>query len=283
MVLMGSWVRKRPLLFGFALMFALTWPIEFWLVAASRGWVTTRPPELLAIFVGWGFVIAAVTLTAVVDGRAGLRALGRRLVTWRVGLRWYAVALFAFVLIDLVAVGLAAALSGAMPDFSQVFARVLFGPTEVLWAFVVPFFLFDAVANGEELGWRGYALPQLLRRHGALLASMILGLVWAGWHLPKFLVDGGTHEGFGWFLLDVLAKAVLFTWLYQHTRGSLLLAILFHASINTSAIFLPIMTAVTGESLAFALSVVIKVILAGLVVARCGAAHLSRSPVQSYA
>lgn len=278
MLMIGSWVRKRPLLFGFALMFALTWPIELWLVAASRGWVTSGPPELLAIFVGWGFVIAAVVLTSVIDGRAGLRKLGRRLLTWRVGFRWYAVALFGFVLIDLVAVALAAGMSGAAPDFSQVLGRDLFGPTAMLWVFVVPFFVFDAVANGEELGWRGYALPRLLRRHGALLASFILGLVWAFWHLPKFLVVGGTHEGFGWFLLDVLAKAVLFTWLYQHTQGSLLLAILFHASINTSAVFLPIMTAVTGESLTFALSVVIKVTMAGLVVALCGAAHLSRNP-----
>lgn len=272
----SSWARKRPLLFGFALMFALTWPIEFWLVAASRSWEPSGPPELLAIFVGWGFVVAAVVLTAVIDGSAGLHELGRRLITWRVGLRWYAVALFGFVLIDLVAVALAAVLSGASPDFSKVLAHDLFGPTGTLWVFVVPFFLFDAVSNGEELGWRGYALPKLLQRHGALIASVILGLVWAFWHLPKFLVVGGTHEGFGWFLLDVLAKAVLFTWLYQHTRGSLLLAILFHASINTSAIFLPIMTAVTGESLAFALSVVIKVLVAGLIVVRCGPSHLTR-------
>ena len=272
----SSWARKRPLLFGFAVMFALTWPIEFWLVAASHGWMASSPPELLAIFLGWGFVIAAVALTAVIDGSAGLRKLGRRLLTWRVGLRWYAVALFGFVLIDLVAVALAAVLSGASPDFSKVLAHDLFGPTATLWVFVVPFFLFDAVSNGEELGWRGYALPKLLQRHGALIASVILGLVWAFWHLPKFLVVGGTHEGFGWFLLDVLAKAVLFTWLYQHTRGSLLLAILFHASINTSAVFLPIMTAVTGESLAFALSVVIKVLVAALIVVRCGPAHLTR-------
>lgn len=278
MLTISSWVRKRPLLFGFALMFALTWPVEFWLVAASRDWSSSGPPELLAIFVGWGFVIATPVLTAVIDGRTGLRKLGRRLLTWRVGPRWYAVALFGFVLIDLMAVALAAVLSGGMPDLSNVFAQDLFGPTAMLWVFVVPFFLFDAVANGEELGWRGYALPKLLQRHGALIASMILGLVWAFWHLPKFLVVGGTHEGFGWFLLDVLAKAVLFTWLYQHTRGSLLLAILFHASINTSAVFLPIMTAVTGESLAFALSVVIKVLVAALVVVRCGPAHLTRRP-----
>lgn len=278
MLTISSWVRKRPLLFGFALMFALTWPVEFWLVAASRDWSSSGPPELLAVFVGWGFVIATLVLTAVIDGRTGLRKLGRRLLTWRVGPRWYAVALFGFVLIDLMAVALAAVLSGGMPDLSNVFAQDLFGPTAMLWVFVVPFFLFDAVANGEELGWRGYALPKLLQRHGALIASMILGLVWAFWHLPKFLVVGGTHEGFGWFLLDVLAKAVLFTWLYQHTRGSLLLAILFHASINTSAVFLPIMTAVTGESLAFALSVVIKVLVAALVVVRCGPAHLTRRP-----
>ncbi len=273
-----SLVRRQPVLLGFVLMFLFTWPVELWRAAASRGWVTVWPPEPLAIFVGWGFVFAALILTAMVDGRSGLRELGRRLLLWRVGLRWYLVALFAFVVVDLLALGLASWLGGTPLDFSGVYAHGLFGPTEALWVFVLPFFIFDAVANGEELGWRGYALPRLLRQHSALLASLILGLVWAVWHLPKFLVVGGTHEGFLWFLLDVLAKAVLFTWLYQHTRGSLLLAILFHASINTSAVFLPIMTAVSGEALPFVLSVCIKLVWAAAIVLSQGARHLSKDP-----
>ncbi|MDI9383660.1 MAG: hypothetical protein QM518_05110, partial [Verrucomicrobiota bacterium] len=75
-------LRRRPIAAGFVLMFLCTWPIEFWRVAASRGWIDSGPPELLAIFVGWGFVLAAVLLTAVLDGRQGLRALGRRLLLW---------------------------------------------------------------------------------------------------------------------------------------------------------------------------------------------------------
>lgn len=251
-------VRHHPLSSGFILMFLLTWPVELWRAAASHGWTNTYPPELLAIFVGWGFVVATLLLTGLADGRAGLRELGRRLVRWRVSWYWYLVALAGFAVVDAAAVGLAALWRGAAPDFGDVYARTLFGADNNIWVFVLPFLLFDAVANGEELGWRGYALPRLLRRHGALVASLLLGCVWALWHLPKFLVVGGTHEGFGWFLLDVLAKAVLFTWLFNHTRGSLLLAIIFHASINTSAIFLPVMTAVSGDALPFALGVVLK-------------------------
>lgn len=270
-------LRRRPIAAGFVLMFLFTWPVEFWLVAASRGWIGSGPPELLAIFVGWGFVLAAVLLTAVLDGRQGLRALGRRLLLWRVGLPWYLVALGGFVLVDLLAVAFTAGIRGAPPDFSAVYAGNLFGADAVLWVFVLPFFVFEAIANGEELGWRGYALPRLLQRHSALAASLLLGVVWALWHLPKFLVVGGTHEGFGWFLLDVLAKAVLFTWLYQHTRGSLLLAILFHASINVSAVFLPVMSAVTGDPLPTVIAVVLKTLWAGGVVWLFGPKHLAKN------
>ena len=271
-------VRRHPLLFGFGLMFLLTWPVELWRAAASRGWTSVAVPEPLALFVGWGFVVAALVLTALADGRAGLRELGSRLLRWRVGWRWYLVALFGFAVIDLLAVLLASLWRGEPPAFDRVFAQALFGPSEAVWVFVLPFLLFDAVSNGEELGWRGYALPRLLQRHNALVASLVLGVVWAVWHLPKFLVVGGTHEGFHWFLLDVLAKAVLFTWLYNHTRGSLLLAILFHASINTSAVFLPVMAAVSGDDLPFALGVVLKWLWVAAVVASQGARYLSRDP-----
>lgn len=273
----GRALRRWPVTVGFVSMFLFTWPVEFWRVAASRGWVDTGPPEVLAILVGWGFVLAAVLLTASLDGRPGLRALGRRLLSWRVGLHWYLVALGGFVVIDLLALALTAGIRGTPPDFSAVYARNLFGPDAVLWVFVLPFFVVEAVANGEEFGWRGYSLPRLLRRHSALGASVLLGAVWAVWHLPKFWVVGGTHEGVGWFLLDVLAKAVLFTWLYQHTRGSLLLAILFHASINVSAVFLPVMSAVTGDPLPYAIAVVLKVLWAGTVVWLCGPEHLARN------
>jgi uncharacterized protein len=91
---------------------------------------------------------------------------------------------------------------------------------------------------GEELGWRGFALPQLLARRTPLTASLVLGLVWAAWHLPLLWTAGAVlHDQPPWLLvLDVVAKAVLFTWVFLHTRGSVLIAVLFHASLNVFSI-----------------------------------------------
>lgn len=87
---------------------------------------------------------------------------------------------------------------------------------------------------GEELGWRGSALPRLLSRHNALAASLILGVLWVLWHLPLVWTEGyPLYQQPAWLLLaDALAKSVIFTWVFLNTRGSVLLAVLLHASTN---------------------------------------------------
>jgi membrane protease YdiL (CAAX protease family) len=87
---------------------------------------------------------------------------------------------------------------------------------------------------GEELGWRGYALPRLLASRSALSASLILGVLWGAWHLPTFLAPGTPQYGlpFSAYVLLTTAYSVLFTWIYLHTRGSVLIATLFHGAIN---------------------------------------------------
>ena len=87
---------------------------------------------------------------------------------------------------------------------------------------------------GEELGWRGFALPRLLTRHNALVASLILGVIWGLWHLPLVWTEGAPMYQLPiWlFLVDITAKSVLFTWVFLHTRGSVLLAMLLHAATN---------------------------------------------------
>ena len=92
----------------------------------------------------------------------------------------------------------------------------------------------------EELGWRGYWLPRLQERYGALASSIFLGLVWGLWHLPLALTPGDIRSGtfFGWTVLGTVATAVVFTWAYNHTGGSLLIALLFHTAINITGLFL---------------------------------------------
>jgi uncharacterized protein len=87
---------------------------------------------------------------------------------------------------------------------------------------------------GEELAWRGFALPRLLTHHNALVASLILGVLWALWHLPLVWTEGATmyQQPIWLFLMDIMATSVLFTWVFLHTRGSVLIAMLFHGATN---------------------------------------------------
>jgi hypothetical protein len=202
---------------GFVTMFALTWPIDLW-AAASHGWVVT-PPSILPLLVGYGFVVAAVVVTGVLDGRDGVRALLRRFLVWRVGVQWYLVVLLGPVVIYLAAVAL----------------------------------------------------------HLALTASLVVGIVWALWHLPKRLAEGGPAHPLWLFLLETTAKGVLFTWVFNGTGGSLLTVTLFHSAVNTSTVFLPIVP--TGDTFRpYAFSVGLFCLAAVTVIVLTRGRLLSRQP-----
>lgn len=241
-----SSIKRYSVLFGVVLIFLCTWSVDLTLAAQDRGWLPTIIPSWLGIFVGYGFVVAALLATSVVEGWAGIRALLRRYLIWRVGIAWFAVVLLGPVIVDLLAIGIAWMAGGPTPDFTQPFVRQVldFGPSVGLGGLALIWLLFEMLTNGEEIGWRGYLLPRLLTRYNALVASLILGVIWALWHLPKFWMGGIQADAHGysfWVLgLDLLAMAVLYTWVSQHTRGSLLLATLLHAANNTAFMLLPI-------------------------------------------
>jgi membrane protease YdiL (CAAX protease family) len=110
------------------------------------------------------------------------------------------------------------------------------------------------VQAGEEIGWRGYALPRLAARMGYARASVLLGVIWAGWHLPLFLVPGLDMQGqsFPVWALSVTALSVAITWLYARTEGSLLLVMLMHSAVNQTLEIVP--SSVANASNPFALS-----------------------------
>lgn len=121
-------------------------------------------------------------------------------------------------------------------------------------------FLVILVLGGplnEELGWRGFALPALQRQLSPRAASLVVGLFWAVWHLPLFWIPGASQEGLPLvpILAQIVALSVLFTWLYNRTRGSLLLALLFHAALNATGAVLPLLPAATGSTQAMYLTV----------------------------
>jgi membrane protease YdiL (CAAX protease family) len=259
-------------------MFACTWPIDLWAAAASRGMSVAIPP-VLPILVGYGFVVAAVAMTAIVDGRAGGGALLRRFLVWRFGVLWYAGVLLGPVAVDLAGIGIDVLLHGTVPAFDQPFALRIVGPSLGLVVALPLFFLMGVLTNGEEIGWRGYALPRLQARHSALVASLVIGVVWAVWHVPKFLTLGSAQDYPFWiFLLDTVAKAIIYTWVFNNTGGSLLSVTLLHASANSSVLFLPVLPAVTGDNSVLLTTIALRCVLAIVVVAVAGAARLTRSP-----
>jgi hypothetical protein len=217
-------IRSRPLVVLFLLAFVVTWAV--WVPRAAG-------VELGAVgqLWTWAPVAAALLAAALTGGRSAVAELGSRLVRWRVGLRWYAVVVLGPAAFSLPVAALYALLGGSWADAAPPAFR---GEASlvVLPLFLLVLFVTDDL--GEEVAWRGFALPRLLARHNALVASLILGALWAAWHLPLIWTEGAPLFGQpAWLLLlDMTAKSVLFTWVFLHTRGSVLLAALFHATTN---------------------------------------------------
>ena len=170
----------------------------------------------------WG-----IYLTRRYSGNAGLRDLFARLVRVRVPVVWLLAALFLAPLCSALTAGLAALFAGQAPQFS---ARYL-TPQFVLWDLA-----FGGPLN-EELGWRGFALPRLLQRRSPLAASVGLGLLWALWHLPAFFIPGSAQYGgsFVAYVVVVVCLAIFMTAAHLGTRGSVLIAVLFHTSADATS------------------------------------------------
>lgn len=182
-----------------------------------------------------GPTLAAFIMTAVIEGRAGVLRLLRRYMLWRVGILWY---LFVFLGIPALALLGGFVLPGAVAAFRAPAPAFVLSYVEL---FVVVFF---GVSLFEEPGWRGFALPRLQQRSGPLVGTLLLGALWALWHLPLFLfVPGSVGASTGFigimvpyaaFIFGTLAIAVIFTWVFNNARGSLLLVMFLHTSYDTA-------------------------------------------------
>lgn len=255
-----AFLQRHSLIVGLLLMFAFTWPVDL----AHAGMLPFQVPFGLYLFLGWGFIVAALLMTGLTQGREAVLALLRRYLIWRVGLRWYLVAFLLYPVIFASAIVIDAAHTAAPVDFDRTLAHTFFGTSANLPLFVLPFFLFEALANGEEMGWRGYVLPRLQARHSALVASLILGLLWGFWHLPKYL--GPESGSFAVSMIKALGDAILYTWIYNNTRGSLLLVTIFHAAGNTAGLFLPMANSVSSSNMGALIIAVLLINLAAALV-----------------
>jgi len=238
-------VARRSLIAFFVLTYALTWAM-FITVAVA---VPARTPLGYALVLLGAFApaIVSLTLTASETGAAGVQALLGRIAIIDVPIRWYVFALTFMAGVKLSAAGLHRVLLGAWPQFGSEPLYLI--PLAI--AFSTPF------QAGEEIGWRGYALPRLAERFGVARASVLLGVIWACWHIPQFYIaDADTyHQSFLVWAPQVVAMSVALAWLYTRTGGSLLLVMLMHSAVNNSKDIVPsgVPSGVTGAPGVFSL------------------------------
>ncbi|HWI66213.1 MAG TPA: type II CAAX endopeptidase family protein [Symbiobacteriaceae bacterium] len=208
----------------------------FQIPGASAGQQGGVGMGILPFIVG-GFVpsIVGIVLTAKFEGRPGLRQLWRRLCALRFSLRWYLVILAVPILASGARLVVQWA-TGADVHPAEPLAAILANP--VLW---IPFTI-QVIFLGplsEEFGWRGFAQDRLLARFSPLSGSLLLGLVWACWHIPLFFIPGTSQSAggqpslqFAVFAIGVISESVILTWLYNRTGRSLGAAVLMHATIG---------------------------------------------------
>lgn len=246
MMTIKPFIQRHPVLTYYTLVFVISWGGI--LALAGPGGIpgtqeqveTLFPFMLLTLFAGPS--VAGVLSTSLVDGRAGLRELRARLLRWRVGVRWYVVALlFAPLLVAAVLFALSLLSPAFLPGLLNTNDKVtliLFGIT---WGLIGGGFL-------EELGWTGFAVPRLRLHYSALKTALLVGILWGVWHiLIAFWSSGGLAgetplaifvAGFLAFYLGALpAYRVLMVWVYDRTR-SLPVTMLMHASLSASTLIL---------------------------------------------
>jgi uncharacterized protein len=223
----ASVVAFFVLAYAFSWGWVIPWAATGHTVVQGRGWPTHLPSLL-------GPLCAALVVTAWYEGRRGVRGLGAGMVRWRIGWRWWLTVMspLAFFFVVLAVMATTGTEVPARSDFSR-----FSGLSSGLGVLGVAFMVTLVNGFGEETGWRGYALPQLQRRFGPVAASMIIAVLWAGWHIPQFLFIE-SYKDFSAAMLPVFVVgltcgAIVWTWLYNHTRSILAVAV-WHGIYNAT-------------------------------------------------
>lgn len=233
-------IRRHPVLAYFALTFTISWVGILIVIGPSSMPITPEQSTALLPFVYVAMLLgpslAGVIMTALTDGRTGLRELRSRFVRWRVDARWYAVAL-------LTAPLLYGAVHLALSMFSPAFLPALVTTNDKVTLVWTGMAVGVLVGGCEEIGWTGFATSRLRQRHGLLTTGLIVGVMWGAWHFLTFWESDSFAATIPLALL--LARLfswlppyrVLMVWVYDQTQ-SLLVAILMHASLVASTVFI---------------------------------------------
>lgn len=230
-------------------------------IAAIAVRINNEDITILTVFTP---TIIAFVLTVLSSGKSGLHNLFVKQTTQRIKIPWLLVALLLFPILAVIAIVLYAQFGGAPLALrsTEIFPQML---------------LILLIALGEEYGWRGFALPKLQQKQNALVASLILGLVWGFWHFPGYLLGVGVplEMTFDLFMVWVIGTTVLMTWVYNNTH-SVLMAILMHMSANAAFNYLELLPEFTGSMFTFGIFLGLVWLFAILVIVLFGTSTLTR-------
>jgi membrane protease YdiL (CAAX protease family) len=226
-------MRRHTLVSYFVIAFAFSWAI--WIPMAVMGARAYQgsawPNHITGLF---GPLVAAFVMSAVVAGGIGVKDLVSRMFRWRVPVRWYVVALSPLAFFAVAAVGMAATGRG-WPDLAELgkFSSLPVVAAPVMWLLLL------VTAYAEETGWRGFAVPEMLKRTSLLNTGLVIGLLWVLWHVPSmFVIENYRQMGLAivpTFTLGILAGSILLAWLYRASGGSVFIVAVWHATYNLVA------------------------------------------------
>jgi uncharacterized protein len=226
------------------LAFSHGWTWTFWALATAWGVTVWQQPAVILFIVGGaGVFLGGLVMSRASYGSAGLPDLWRRLVdVGRIGARWWTVILLLYPALTLAASAAALALGVSdRPVDLHAAAAWLAEPHRLL---AMMAFILVIGPLPEEIGWRGYLLDRLQLRWNALATSLLLGTIWWTWHLPLFVLPG-YFDAFGrtaptplGFLVGIIPSAILYTWVYNNTRRSVLAVVVLHFVQNFTGEFL---------------------------------------------
>lgn len=223
-------ISQRSILYFFLLSFGITWGLS---VLTTENLLPFTVPSVVAtvsaIFLHYGPAVAAIIMVGLSGGQTDILSLLKKLGMWRVGASWY---LFVFcypLALRLLAVGVDVVFGGKPPQLLS--ATDVPDGNPILLIPVVFIIVFFQAGLAEEIGWRGYGLPGLQKQYGALVASLLLGTIWGIWHFHPQNFSNLWPLAL-WYFIDIIAFTILITWVYNNTKGSILLVALFHTASN---------------------------------------------------
>ena len=257
-------IKRYPLAVFFVLAFVFPWLVWGTTIAQSRGLLSFHIPQSLAFWIGLN--LATYLTAGLTGGIPAIKDLFHRIIRWRVRPVWYIVALVLTGLFSLIAIGAHLVLGGD----HQV--GVLLTLPNLLPSLLFQIFFFLLT---EETAWRGFALPRLQAKYNALTASLILGVLWGLWHLPLIFIPDSFQSKipFGGFVLSAIAMSIITTWIFNHSKGSVLVAAVFHAATDATIAYSGVMS---GDMRLFWIFIAVQWAAVLVIIVAQGAKHLSR-------